>query len=107
MPVKSSEINVDDQLATMLAQAGVRDRVNIEKHLTACDAEAEPGHAQLWRRLAAKLSELAPLPVHTAASQMVLFFIADGKYRMQVFALEDCHDGSLSVYLPDVMEALN
>jgi hypothetical protein len=104
VPVKSSqEMDVETRLANMLATAGARDRVNIEKHLAVLDAEPEAGHGQLWRRIAAKLAELAPLPVHTAASQVVLFFIADGKYRMQVFALEDMRDGLLTVYLPDVM----
>jgi hypothetical protein len=96
-------MDIDTRLANLLAQAGARDRVNIEKHLALCDAEPDPGHAQLWRRLAVELGELAPLPVHTAASQVVLFYIADGKYRMQVFALEDSRDGLLTVYLPDVM----
>jgi hypothetical protein len=100
VPVKTSH-DVETQLASMLTQAGARDRVNIEKHLAFIDAE--PGHSQLWRRLAAKLSELAPMPVHMVASQAMLFFVADGKYRMQVFALEDTRDGMLTVYLPDVM----
>jgi len=87
----------------LLARASTRDRAAIEKHLAVCDAEPSPAHAKLWRRLAAKLCDLAPLPVRTIGEQAVLFFIADGKYRMQVFALEDNRDGQLVVYLPDVM----
>lgn len=81
----------------------VRDRVNLEKHLTACDAESDPAHGALWRRLMVKFSQLAPMPVTTVGIQVVRFFIADGKYRMQVFALEDNYDGSLVVYLPNVL----
>src|SRR5437868_3569227 len=30
-------------------------------------------------------------------------FTPDGKYRMQMFALEDQNDGKIAVYLPDVL----
>ena len=33
----------------------------------------------------------------------MLFFVPDGKYRMQMFALEDQSDGQIAVYLPDVL----
>jgi hypothetical protein len=41
--------------------------------------------------------------VQTLGQHAVLFFIPDGKYRMQVFALEDKRDGHLQVYVPDVL----
>ncbi|HTW94463.1 MAG TPA: hypothetical protein VMD30_06710 [Tepidisphaeraceae bacterium] len=104
MPVKVSQaIETETRLEELLAKAGARDRVNIEKHLAACDAEADTGHALLWRRLTVKLSQLAPLALTTIGMQVVRFFIADGKYRMQVFALEDNGDGVLAVYLPNVL----
>ena len=65
-----------------------KDRSNIEKHLAACDAD--PTHA---RQAAAPPGPsgcaAAPLPVQTVGQHAVQFFVADGKYRMQVFALED------------------
>jgi hypothetical protein len=104
MPVKmSQEMGIDARLEELLAKAGARDRLNIEKHIAACDAEADPAHGLLWRRLLVKLGELAPLAMLTVGLQVVRFFIADGKYRMQVFALEDNSDGMLSVYLPNVL----
>jgi hypothetical protein len=104
MPVKvSQEVGIETQLEELLAETGARDRVNIEKHLAVCDVEADTGHAQLWRRLMVKLSELAPMAINTVGLQAVRFFIADGKYRMQVFALEDNRDGVLSVYMPNVL----
>ena len=99
----SQAIGIDARLEELLAKTGARDRVNIEKHLAVCDAEADTGHAMLWRRLMVKLGELAPKALSTVGLQVVRFFIADGKYRMQVFALEDNRDGSLAVYLPNVL----
>jgi hypothetical protein len=90
-------------LEEMLVRAGVKGRTSLEKHLALCDAEPSPAHGQLWRRLAGKLSQLAPMPVQMAGAQAVMFYVADGKYRLQVFALEDLGDGNLSVYLPDVL----
>ena len=91
------------RLEDILARAGAKDRASIEKHLAACDAEPDPNHGNLWRRLAAKLGALVPLPVQAAAPQAVLFFIPDGKYRQQVFALEDRRDGMMALYLPDIL----
>jgi hypothetical protein len=90
------------QLENLLATAGAKNRASIEKHLLACDSEPDPNHAQLWRRLAGHLSELAPLPIQSSP-HAIHFFIPDGRYRMQVFALEDRRDGVLQLYLPDVL----
>jgi hypothetical protein len=87
----------------MLARAAAKDRTHIQRHLAACDAEADPAHAALWRRLATAMFNLAPLPIQTAGHSAVLFFVPDGKYRMQMFALEDQSDGRIAVYLPDVL----
>jgi hypothetical protein len=104
MPVKASqEMGIETRLEELLARTGARDRANIEKHLAVCDAEADAGHALLWRRLLVKLGELAPMALITVGLQVVRFFIADGKYRMQVFALEDHGNGLLAVYLPNVL----
>jgi len=104
MAVDSSQgLDTADRFEKLLAKAGAKDRSNIEKHLAACDAEDSPQHAMLWRRLVVTLGELAPMSMATVGTQVVRFFIADGKYRMQVFAIEDNRDGMLSVYLPNVM----
>ena len=93
----------DGDMDTLLTGLSAKDRSNIEKHLAACDAEPSPQHGKIWRRLAVALRRLAPLPVQTAGQHAVQFFIPDGKYRMQVFALEDGNNGQLMVYLPDVL----
>lgn len=88
-----------------LATVSARDRANIEKHVAVLDAEAGPGHAKSWKQLALILRKLAPLSANTIGPQVIQFFVADGKYRMQVFALEDRRDGQILVYLPDVLAA--
>src|SRR5688572_31261627 len=88
-----------------LTTMSARDRANIEKHVAVLDAEAGPGHAKSWRQLALILRRLAPLSANTIGPQVIQYFVADGKYRMQVFALEDKRDGSILVYLPDVLAA--
>ena len=104
MPAKTSrEAAPVVTLEEVLARSGARDRTNVEKHLAACEAEPDQNHAKLWRRVASKLASFAPLPVQTVGLQAVLFFIPDGKYRMQVFALEDKNDGVVQLYLPDVL----
>ena len=57
----------------------------------------------MWRRLACTLTTLAPHAAKLVGKQTVQFYVADGKYRMQVFALEDLQDGHATVYCPDVL----
>ena len=95
-------IESSDPFERVLARASARDRAVIEKHMAFCDGEAAPGHARLWRRLITHISSLVPLPVQMAP-QAAIFFVADGRYRLQVFALEDRKDGFLTLYLPDVL----
>jgi hypothetical protein len=95
--------SVAERFEPVLERAGVKERTKIEKHLAACDAEGTGAHGQLWRRTAAILGELAPLAIQSAGSTAWKFFIADGKYRMQVFALEDTFDGLLRIYMPDML----
>jgi hypothetical protein len=89
-----------------LSKMGAKDRLNVEKHLAVCDAEGGPGHGRLWRRIAVALHKLSPHSAQTIGQHAVQFFIPDGKdgkYKMQVFALEDKRDGFLRVFLPDVL----
>ena len=90
------------ELDEFLAKLAARDRQNVDRHLLAADAEAEPDHAKLWRRIARSMFTLSPHAVTTIGQQALLFFIADGKYRMQVFAVEDPRDGRLLIYTGDV-----
>jgi hypothetical protein len=92
----SSPVKFDE----LMAKAPQKDRSNVEKHLAAVDAD----HANLWRRLTRSLATLAPMAIATVGQQAVQFFIADGKYRMQVFSIEDQHDGRIMVYCPDILE---
>ncbi|MGA2442776.1 MAG: hypothetical protein ABSH08_17615 [Tepidisphaeraceae bacterium] len=94
---------LERKIEPVLDRAGIKERTKIEKHLAVCDAESSGTHGQLWRRVAAILGELAPLSIQSAGNNTWRFFVADGKYRMQVFALEDPCDGMLRIYLPDVL----
>src|SRR3954469_6084295 len=93
-----------DAMDAFFTGMAAKDRTNVEKHLAAVDAEGGPGHGRTWRQIATALRRLAPHAVQTVGQQIVQFFIADGKYRMQVFTLEDRRDGALLVYLPDVLD---
>jgi hypothetical protein len=87
-----------------LAALSARDRANIEKHMAVLDADPSPSHARTWRTVALLLRRLAPMSANTIGPQLVQFFVADGKYRMQVFALEDRRDGTILLFMPDVLE---
>jgi hypothetical protein len=102
VPATTSQ-QIDDQLEQVLKKAGARDRTAIEKRLAILDSDPDPARGTCWRQLLANLSGLVPLPVNAVGANALRFFVPDGKYRMQVFALEDASDGLLIVYLPDVL----
>ena len=91
------------ELEAFLAALAAKDRTNVERHLATADAEPTPTHGKVWRQVAMALRRLAPHAAQTIGQHVVQYFIADGKYRMQVFALEDQNDGNLLVYVPDVL----
>ena len=90
---------------TFLSTLGERDRRNFRNHLSACEAEHDSPRATLWKRLSCTLGALAGKPARTTGKRAVQFFVADGQYLMQLFALEDPHDGTLVVYAPDALGA--
>ena len=94
----------DPTMEEFFKNVSAKDRTGMEKHLAVIDAEPDAAHGRIWRRLAKTLRRLAPLAVQTAGQHAVQFFVADGKYRMQAFALEDQRDGKIQIYLPDVLE---
>lgn len=85
------------------AKLSARDGGDVDRHLAALDQESEQSHRDAWKRLVRSLATLAPHSITTTGQQAVSFFIADGKYRMQVFALEDKRDGKISVYAVDAL----
>src|SRR5688572_25933629 len=87
-----------------LGKLVTRDRANAEKRVAALEAEGSPERARLWRRLACCLMTLAPHAAKLVGKQTLQIYVADGKYRMQVFALEDLQDGNFTVYCPDVLD---
>jgi hypothetical protein len=107
---KRSLASIDSALAhrapfdQLLAKLGARDRLNVDRHVAACDEEHTSDHRQLWQRVACSLHTLAPHALQTSGQQAMQFFIADGKYRMQVFALEDQRQGHVLVYAVDVLD---
>ncbi|MGB7158926.1 MAG: hypothetical protein WBD40_12710 [Tepidisphaeraceae bacterium] len=88
----------------LLAKLGPKDRTNIERHILAAETERDVDHARMWKRLATHLMTLAGHAAKTTGQQSIQFFIADGKYRMQVFALEDLRDGKITIYAGNALE---
>jgi hypothetical protein len=87
-----------------LSKLGPKDKTNIERHLAACETESTPEHVKLWKRLAGSLYALAGHAVQTSGQRAVRFYVQDGKYRFQAFALEDARDHTLVVYATDVLD---
>ena len=88
-----------------LDKLGDRDRLNVQRHVAFCETEPTDVHERSWKRIASSLSQLAPLTPSTTGQRAVRFFVADGKYRLQLFALEDLRDGNLVVYANDKLDA--
>src|SRR5688572_24459350 len=90
--------------ADFLAKLSPKDRAAAERRIAVLEAAADQPRADLWRRLACSLMTLAPFAAKLVGKQTLQIYIADGKYRMQVFALEDLQDGNFTVYCPDILD---
>jgi len=104
-PVPFTSIGYDGFLAKLPA----KDKLNVERHVTALEEDSDGNRASTWKRLASTLLTLAPVAPKAGGQQTMQFFIPDGptgKYRMQVFALQDLRDGKLVLYTPGVLEAV-
>lgn len=86
----------------LLAKLSARDRGNAERRVTVLDAAGHADRSRAWQRLACALMTLAPVAKFVGKSA-VEFFVPDGKYKMQAYALEDMDDGNVTVYGPDVL----
>ena len=87
-----------------LAKLSPKDRAGAGRRLSVLDAMPDQTHATVWRRLACALMTLAPFAAKLVGKQSVQLYVADGKFRMQVFALEDLQDGICTIYCPDVLD---
>ena len=96
----SKPISFDDFCAKLSA----KDRVNVERHVAACETEADGKHAKLWRRLVCSLMTLAPHAIKCNGQHSAQFYVPDGKYRMQVFAIEDQRNGQIHIFCSNVLE---
>ena len=81
-----------------------KDRLNVERHLAAVEEQSTRAHAKLWKRISAVMMTLAPHSAKANGQQSMQFYIQDGKYRMQIFALEDLRDGTIQVYATDAVD---
>jgi hypothetical protein len=92
------------QYEAFLQTLSVKGRATMEKHDECCAADALQGHGELWKRLAGVLGKLASHATEVFSQRMVKFHIADGKYKLQVFALEDTREGTVVIYFPDILQ---
>jgi hypothetical protein len=98
----ASQQNDYEVFVARLSRKGL---ASIERHMEICEADAALGYGKLWKHLAGFLGRLAPYAIEASGQQVVRFYIPDGKYRVQVFALHDARKGTLTVYLPDIAAA--
>jgi hypothetical protein len=113
MPSSSSKPTLDTARAALshplsfeefLVKLSPKDRASAARRVDVLEATPDQSRAHLWRRLACSLMTLAPFAAKLVGKQTLQVYVADGKYRMQVFALEDLQDGNFTVYCPDVLE---
>lgn len=88
----------------LLASLSEKDRTTLTRQLQAYETRLGMASAQRWCEFAGALAGLAPARPRFAGANALQFYIPDGKYRRQVFALQVLADGSWDVYAPDVLD---
>jgi hypothetical protein len=103
-PNSTQQSTIAHHYEAFLGQLSVKGLAAVHKHDEFCDAESARTLGALWKRLAGDLGKLAGHATEVQGQVAVKFHIADGKYKQQVFALEDTRQGYIAVYLPDVVQ---
>jgi hypothetical protein len=93
-----------DPWDNFLSRLSRKSLASVEAHLEACEGNADIGYGRQWKRIAAMLGKLAGHAIEASGQHVLRFYIADGKYRQQVFTLEDGRKGAIHLFLPDVLE---
>lgn len=102
-PGKPAELHVTGtpvSFEEFRAKLGAKDAANAAKRLNM----EPPEKAKLWQRLCATLMSLSGHSAKVNSQPSVQFFVADGKYKMQTFALQDDLPGELTIFCKDVLQ---
>ena len=100
-PVEVPSIVRYDSLLDRLTE---KDRATLNRQADALAEKYGRQHGVIWKRMTRVLATLAPQFLRVLAPNGIQFFIPDGKYRMQVFALHTPPaTGKIAIYLPDVI----
>jgi len=83
-----------------MEKAATKDRANLQRHLDALEALPNRDYGETWQELVSTLATFAPHALQTDGQDAVRFFVADGRYRLQLFAIEDKRDGQNSGLSP-------
>jgi hypothetical protein len=89
---------------TFLSKLATKQRSNAEFNARRGETETTGHRADAWRRLACALMTLAQHATKMNGRDSVEYYIPDGKYRMQVFAIEDLRDGVIQIYCGNVLD---
>lgn len=87
-----------------LSKFSAKDQKGIARHLITCEEKWGAAASERWSRFAHILMALAPHPAKLGAQQAIQFYVPDGKYKMQVFALQVLDEGVLAVYTGNILE---
>ena len=100
----AAPVGAPQTFEAVVAKAAAKDKANIQRHLDALEAEGATIHVKMWKKLVLALAKLAPHSTEAVGKDAMRFYIADGRYRLQRYAIEDVRDGQIKIYLPDVLE---
>ena len=89
---------------TLISKLSAKDRHCVDRQIGARESSPVFGLADRWRRIAGTLLNLAPGMVKLSGLHTMQFYIADGKYRKQVFALHALPESAIAVCIPDILE---
>lgn len=92
-----------DDRAAAFARQSQKDRDNFERQITNATTKSGEALANLWRRFAGVGLALATKQPKVTGVNTIQFYIPDGNYRKQVYAMHLADTGEMILYLPNVL----
>lgn len=92
-----------DAQAAAFARLTQKERDTFDRQITNATTRGGEALAALWRRLAGVGLALCTRPAKVSGMNTIQFFIADGNYRKQVYAMHLSDEGEVTVFLPNIL----
>ncbi len=89
---------------TAVSRLSEKDRQTFQRQIEMHETKFDRAVGARWKRLGHVMMSLSAPPAKLTSNHSIQFYVPDGQYRKQVYALHSSGDGTIEVYAPNVLD---